>query len=106
MLVFKMLLSFGVAAAVVLLLWAARGAALTPVRAGRNEKLTVVLTVTGAAPGLEHTVDGLLWLRQNGTLRARLLLRDAGMDESTRRTAELLEKKGCIELILGPNIDI
>ena len=99
MLVLKMLLSFAVAAAVVLLLWYARGAALTPVRAGKNERLAVVLTVTGAAPGLEHTVDGLLWLRQNGTLRARLLLRDAGMDEETRRAAELLEKKGCIELI-------
>ena len=99
MLVLKMLLSFAAAAAVVLLLWVARGAALTPVRAGKNESLSVVLTVTGAAPGLEHTVDGLLWLRQNGTLRARLLLRDAGMDEETRRAAEMLEKKGCIELI-------
>ena len=95
----KMLLVFAAAAAVVLLLWYVRGAALTPVRAGKNESLSVVLTVTGAAPGLEHTVDGLLWLRQNGTLRARLLLRDAGMDEETRRAAELLEKKGCIELI-------
>ena len=100
MLVFKMLLAFAVAAAVVGLLWCARGAALTPVRPGKNERLSVVLTVTGAAPGLEHTVDGLLWLRQNGTLRARLLLRDAGMDADTRRAAELLEKKGCIELVL------
>ena len=103
---FKMLVAFAVAAAVVLLLWFARGAALTPVRAGKNESLAVVLTVTGAAPGLEHTVDGLLWLRQNGTLRARLLLRDAGMDESTRRIAELLEKKGCIELMLEQDRDI
>ena len=96
----KMLMAFAVAAAVVVLLWYARGAALTPVRLGKNERLAVVLTVTGAAPGLEHTVDGLLWLRQNGTLRARLLVRDAGMDESTRRVAELLEGKGCIELML------
>ena len=99
----KMLLSFAIAAAVVLLLWYARGAALTPVRARKNERLSVVLTVTGAAPGLEQTVDGLLWLRQNGTLRARLLVRDAGMDADTRRAAELLEKKGCIELILEQN---
>ena len=95
----KMLLAFAVAAAVVLLLWYARGVALTPVHPGKNERLAIVLTVTGAAPGLEHTVDGLLWLRQNGTLRARLFLRDAGMDEDTRRAAELLEKKGCIEMI-------
>ena len=95
----KMLLSFAIAAAVVLLLWYARGAALTPVRPGKNERLAVVLTVTGAAPGLERTIDGLVWLRQNGTLRARLLLRDAGMDEDTRRAAELLERKGCIEII-------
>ena len=103
---FKMLLAFAAAAAVILLLWYARGAALTPVRPGKNESLAVVLTVTGAAPGLEHTVDGLLWLRQNGTLRARLLVRDAGMDEDTRRAAELLERKGCIELIPEQNRDI
>ena len=96
---FKMLLAFAAAAAVILLLWAAGGAALSPVRPGKNESLAVVLTVAGTAPGLEHTVDGLLWLRQNGTLRARLLVRDAGMDANTRRAAELLEKKGCIALI-------
>ena len=95
----KMLLAFAIAAAAVLLLWVIRGAALTPVRPGKHESLAVVLTVTGADPGLEHTVDGLLWLRQNGTLRARLLVRDAGMDGETRHVAKLLEKKGCIELI-------
>ena len=100
MLIIKMLLGFAAALAVMLLLWAARGAALTPVRPGKNERLAVVLTVTGADPGLEQTVDGLLWLRQNGTLRARLLVRDAGMDEDPRRAAEMREKKGCVELML------
>ena len=75
------------------------GVMLTPVRAGANERLSVVITVTGAAPELENTVDALLWLNQNGTLRAQVLVRDAGMEQETRRAAELLERRGAVKLI-------
>ena len=95
----KLMISFFAAAVIVLLLWLARGAMLTPVRTGENERLDLVLTVSGSSRELEHTVDGLLWLSQNGTLRGHITVRDAGMDAETRRTAELLEKKGVIKLI-------
>lgn len=95
----KLLFAFAAAAALMLLLWLLRGVMLTPVRAGANERLSVVITVTGAAPELENTVDALLWLSQNGTLRAQVLVRDAGMEEETRRAAELLERRGAVKLI-------
>lgn len=82
-----------------LLLWLLRGVMLTPVRLGKHQQLALVLTVSGESPELEHTVDSLLWLVENGTLRGQLLLRDAGMDDETRRVAELLERRGVIKLI-------
>ena len=95
----KLLFAFAAAAALMTLLWLLRGVMLTPVRAGANERLSVVITVTGSAPELENTVDALLWLSQNGTLRAQVLVRDAGMEEETRRAAELLERRGVVKLI-------
>lgn len=96
----RILFTFAAAVVLMLLLWLLRGAMLTPVRTGANEHLSVVLTVDGAAPELENTVDALLWLSQNGTLRAQLLVRDAGMDHETRRAAELLERRGAVKLIV------
>jgi len=95
----RILFAFIAAAALMLLLWLLRGVMLTPVHTGENEHVSVVLTVTGAAPELENTVDALLWLSHNGTLRAQLLVRDAGMDPDTRQTAELLARRGAVKLI-------
>lgn len=95
----RIIFAFAAAAVLMLLLWLLRGVMLTPVRAGANIHLSVVMTVTGAAPELENTVDALLWLSQNGTLRAQLLVRDAGMDPDTRRTVELLERRGAVKFI-------
>ena len=83
-----------IAAAILLILWLLRGVMLTPVRHGKHQHMTIVLTVSGPAPELEQTVDGLLWLIHNGTLRADLVIRDAGMDQETRRAAEALAGGG------------
>lgn len=96
---FKILLALSAAIAVVLLAWRLRGVMLMPLYLGEHEKLTLVLTVSGPAPTLERTVDGLMWLRQNGTIRGQIMVRDAGMDEETRRAAEILERRGAIRLI-------
>lgn len=96
----RILFAFAAAAALMLLLWLLRGVMLTPVRVGANESISVVLTVSGEAPELENTVDALLWLNQNGTLRAQLFVRDAGMDSETRQSAELLERRGAVKLIV------
>ena len=96
----RILFAFAAAAVLMLLLWRLRGVMLTPVRLGINEHLSVVLTVSGAAPELENTVEALLWLNHNGTLRAQLFVRDAGMDSDTRQAAELLERRGVVKLIV------
>ncbi len=96
----RILFALSVAVALMLLLWLLRGVMLTPVRVGVNERLAIVLTVCGPAPELENTVEALLWLNHNGTLRAQLLVRDAGMDSDTRHTAELLERRGVVKLIV------
>lgn len=95
----KILAALLVTAALMLLLWYLRGAVLTPVKPGRNQRLSVVVSVTGSAPGLENTVDALLWLSANGTLPAEVVIRDAGMDAETRGTAEILSRRGTVKLI-------
>jgi hypothetical protein len=92
--ILKLCAGAAIAAAILVILWLLRGVMLTPVKHGKNQHMTVVITVRGAAPELEQTVDGLLWLIQNGTLRADLVIRDAGMDAETRRTAEALTGGG------------
>ena len=88
----EIFLSVLIAGAVMFVLWGLRGVMLTPVRVGRNSRLTMVLTVTGDEPQLESGVDALLWLRANGTLPGRIVLVDGGMNEETRAAAELLAR--------------
>lgn len=86
----KILITALAAAAFLFLLWLLRGYMLMPIRPGRRTELTLTLHVSGPDPALEDTVDALLWLRENGTLPAQLVLEDAGMDGETRAVAELL----------------
>ena len=86
----RMVFALAIAAALAALIWLLRGVMLIPVRTGENQSVTLVLRVSGSAKGLEHTVDGLIWLIQNGTIPAELILLDGGMDEETRNAAEIL----------------
>lgn len=95
----NIMFALAVAAGLWLLLWWLRGMMLLPLRLGNNQQLDLVLTVSGKSEELEHTVQSLQWLLENGTLRGQLVLRDAGMDDQTRHTAELLARQGAIKLI-------
>ena len=70
-----------------------RASALLPVRPGRAQTLTVTIRSRGDDPALESTVNALLWLRENGTLPAEIVIEDGGMSAETRLLARLLEKK-------------
>lgn len=95
----KILLSLVSAALIIFLVWWARGAMLTPISLGKQSKLTITLIVHGYEPALEETLDGLVWLRDNGTLRGEIVLIDDGMDEETRQIAMLSERRyPCIRL--------
>ena len=79
-----------IAAAVLFLCWKLRGVMLTPVCRGKGQSLELILRVSGASPELEATVDGLLWLINDGVLFGRIVLLDDGMDEETREIARRL----------------
>lgn len=95
----KILLCAVAAGLVVLFLWSLRGTLLLPVRCGRHTRLELRLDVCGPEPGLEETVCALVWLRENGTLRGRIVIEDRGMDAQTRETARLLSRRwDCVSL--------
>lgn len=95
----RILIAVGIAAGAVLLCWMLRGVLLSPVLPGKNVRIRVLVTVSGRAPALEHTVDALLWLRANGTLPAEICIVDRGMDRETAELAEALSKAGRIAII-------
>ncbi len=88
----ELILAAAIALVIVLFFWLLRGVMLTPVRAGRGVEISITISAAGEAPSLEETVDGVCWLVQNGTLPARLVLRDEGMTAEARARAELLAK--------------
>lgn len=71
---FNMLVNYIFSIAIILglvfLYWVLHGLVLFPVRAGENSKLKIVLNISGECHDLEHTLKGLIWLRDNGTLKA------------------------------------
>ena len=77
------------------LLWMLSGALLTPVRSGRDTRITLVVQARGDAPELEN----LLWLRESGTAAADILLVDCGLTEEAAALAERLARQ-CEDLKL------
>ena len=71
------------------LLWMLGCALLTPVRSGRDTRITLVVQARGDAPELENLLRGALWLRESGTAAADILLVDCGLTEEGRRAASL-----------------
>ena len=61
--------------------WFVYGTLRTPVRCGKGAGVNLVVSAQGGAEGLEQTLDGLMWLRENGVLDAQLLIADCGLNE-------------------------
>ena len=81
------------------LLWMLSGALLTPVRSGRDTRITLVVQARGDAPELENLLRGIRWLRESGTLMADVLLVDCGLTEEAAALAERLARQ-CEDLKL------
>lgn len=75
------------------LLWMLSGALLTPVRSGRDTRITLVVQARGDAPELENLLRGIRWLRESGTLMADVLLVDCGLTEEAAALAERLARQ-------------
>ena len=74
-------------------------ALLTPVRSGRDTRITLVVQARGDAPELENLLRGALWLRESGTAAADILLVDCGLTEEAAALAEGLARQ-CEDLKL------
>ena len=74
--------------------WALHGKLRTPIRGMRGTTAVhTVLSVRDGADGLEQTIEGLMWLMQNGTIEGQILIADCGMNEEGRELARLAVKK-------------
>ena len=71
------------------LLWMLGCALLTPVRSGRDTRITLVVQARGDAPELENLLCGIRWLRESGTLMADVLLVDCGLTDDARQCEDL-----------------
>lgn len=93
-------IAVGFAAAAVLwfIIWSVKGLLLTPVRLGKNTDARMILRINGAEPAIEYTLRSLLWLRENGTLKADILISANAPDELTRSVAKRFQEQyRCIE---------
>lgn len=90
----------------VLIIWCIRGLVLLPVKS-RNISMTMMLNVSENSSDLENVLQGLLWLRANGTLHCTILLDAENPDESTDYIARSYCKteKQFIYMINGEIID-
>lgn len=89
----EVIITLIISAAVIGAVWLIYGRLMTPVRAGKGEKLYAVIRAQGAAPELERTVEGLLWLISSGRVYMELIIADGGMDGEGLKKAEILARK-------------
>lgn len=82
---------FVIAAILLLIIWALKGVLLTPVKTGDSTDMEIELRLRGPEPALEQTLRGLLWLRENGTLKANIRIIACETDEVTRHIARHYE---------------
>lgn len=72
--------------------WLLHGVLYFPVKAGENTKMSINIEVNGCSHDLEHTLRGLKWLRDNGTLKADIVIVLNNPDEITRNVAMAFSK--------------
>ena len=82
---------FVIAAILMLIIWTLKGMLLTPVKTGDSTDMEIELRLRGPEPALEQTLRGLLWLRENGTLKANIHIIAREPDEVTRHIARHYE---------------
>lgn len=69
------------------LIWMVSGWLLTPI-GGRS--VTTLIPCSGDGEELEQAVNGLVWLRDGGFLRGKVILADCGLTDFGKAVAETL----------------
>ena len=91
MMLLEISLSILSAAGLLALGWMLFGRLVAPV--GGSQPVAAVLHAEGDAEGLEHTVNGLLWLTKGEMARFDIVIADAGLSEAGRKAATLLAER-------------
>lgn len=88
----KYIVSIAILLGLVSLYWILHGLLLFPVKTGENTEMCINLEVSGESRDLEHTLKGLIWLRDNGTLKADINVMLIEPDNNTRLVANAFSK--------------
>lgn len=76
-----------IALILLILLWSVKGVLLTPISCGENTLISIDLSVSGKEPMLEQTIKGIIWLRENGTLKAKVHINTQNADTAAKHIA-------------------
>lgn len=87
------IVGFAIAAILLIFLWSIKGLLLTPISGGKNTQISVDLVVIGSEPKLEQSLRGIVWLRENGTLKANIRINAESTDAATRHIARTYADK-------------
>lgn len=101
--VLEIILAFVLSLSIILLIWALKGRLLRPVIGGKNSKVTVIVAAGADSDRLESEISGLRWLRDDGILKADILIVDAGMDRETAQIANSLARNNSSVLLCRPD---
>jgi hypothetical protein len=91
-LVLEILLAAILCGSVIGIILIVKSALYMPVPKTDGSEVFTVITARGGAEQLEQTVRGLLWLDKSGIMKSRIVLADCGLEERSRKIAELLAK--------------
>lgn len=95
----EFLVGLAIALILFILLWSIKGLLLTPISGGKSTRLSVDLSLSGSEPKLEQTLKGIIWLRENGTLKANVRINTVNTDTATLHIARAYaDKYGFITL--------
>ena len=99
---FEIITAFILSFSFLMLLWTIKGLLLRPIKVGKNSKITILISAGETAENLEREIKGLSWLRDDGILRANVLIVDMGMDDETAEIARSMSKNNPAVTICKP----
>ncbi len=91
--VFEIMAAFAFSLSFLLLIWAIKGFLLRPAVCGKGSKITIVITADNKSKNLEQEIAGLNYLKEDGKLRADILIVNMGMDDQTEEIARSLLRR-------------
>jgi hypothetical protein len=77
----------------ILFLWMLKGFLLRPASRGNGNQVAVVVRTDGEAKEIDRVLAGLCWLRDDGLLKADIIVVGEGMDAVTEASLDALMRR-------------